>query len=225
MTDLHLEDAAPVAPVHPQAPGAVNTWRDFFVQLVIVTVGVLIALLLQGLVDWQRGQALVREARANIRQELEDNAREVDTEIAGLGKRAASLDNCLKVAEELLATGKTEIKEIDLGLSFAELSSASWQSAERTGALALMEYRDVQSLSKLYDVQALYVAEQRRTLERVAAALALTGVTRDPTKAARADLEAFRHDVLALQASLSIEGQFAAGLSRSYRSTLAEVFK
>ena len=53
--------------------GSVITWRDFFVQLVIVTAGVLIALLLQGLVDWQRGQALVGEARANIRQELEDN--------------------------------------------------------------------------------------------------------------------------------------------------------
>jgi hypothetical protein len=223
MTDPHVEDAAPVVPVQAQTPGAVNTWRDFFVQLVIVTVGVLIALLLQGLVDWQRGQALVREARANIRQELQDNLREVDLELAGVAKRAASLDNCLKFAEELLAKGKTDIKEIDLGQSFAELSSASWQSAERTGALALMEYRDVQSLSKLYDVQAIYVAEQRRALERVAAAL--TGVARDPTKAARADLEAFRHSVLALQASLFIEGQLAAGLSRSYTSTLAEVFK
>jgi hypothetical protein len=203
--------------------GSVITWRDFFVQLVIVTLGVLIALLLQGFVDWRRDQTLLHEARDTIRQELEDNQRELDTEIAGLAKRKSDLDNCLKFVDELLTRGKTDIRSIDLGLSFAEFSVASWQSAERTGALALMEYRDVQSLSKLYDVQGLYVAQQRQELERVANAL--TWGTGDASKAPRADLEAFRHEVLALQASMLIEGQLAEQLSRAYKNTLADVFK
>jgi hypothetical protein len=223
--DPPVEDAAPVAPVHLQAPGAVNTWRDFFVQLVIVTVGVLIALLLQGLVDWQRGQALVREARANIRQELQENLREVDLEIAGLAKREANLDNCLKFAEDLLANGKTDINAFELGLSFAELGSASWQSAERTGALALMEYRDVQTLSKQYDKQDLYVAAQRRAMDRLANAFGVVPDATKATKAARADLEAFRREIQALQASLLIEKQLAEQLSRSYKSTIADVFE
>jgi len=222
-----MEDLPPIEPPPDRfvnASGTVSSWKDFVVQLVIVTAGVLIALLLQGLVDWQRGEALVREAQATIRQELEDNRREVEGEIAGLPKRKADLDNCLKFAEELLATGNTKIESIDLGLSFAELSTAGWQSAERTGALTLMRYRDVQTLSKIYDLQGVYVAEQRRALDRVANAL--TGVaTRDATKASRAELEAFRHEVLGLQASLFIEGQLSEGLKRSYDSTLNEVFK
>jgi hypothetical protein len=188
-----------------------------------VTAGVLIALLLQGLVDWAGDRTLVREARANIRQELEDNLKEIDGQIAGLDTREAHQNDALRLSEEILATGKSEITQIDLGFSLAEVSSASWHSAQLTGALALMEYRDVQTLSKLYDFQDLYIAENRRTLERLSAAL--TGVARDPRKASRADLEAFRHEVLALQASLLIESQLAKQLSRSYRTTIAEVFE
>jgi hypothetical protein len=221
MEDMPLEPE-PQQVVH--SSGSVNSWKDFVVQLVIVTAGVLIALLLQGLVDWQRGEALVREAQATIRQELEDNRPEVEGEIADLPKRKADLDNSLKFAEELLATGNTKIESIDLGLSFAELSTASWQSAERTGALALMRYHDVQTLSRIYDLQGVYVAEQRRALERVANAL--TGVaTVTRRKPSRAELEAFRHEVLGLQASLFFEGQLSEGLKRSYDSTLSEIFK
>jgi septal ring factor EnvC (AmiA/AmiB activator) len=221
------EDADDVAPADPAIParasGTVVNWRDFFVQLVIVTAGVLIALLLQGLVDWQRGQALVREARANIRQELQDNIKEIDGEIAGFKRRRANLENALQLANDLLASGKSDINQIDVGSSLAGLTAASWRSAERTGALALMEYRDVQALSGVYDAQDLYVAQQRRSLERVAGAMA--AVAKGPHAAPRADLEGFRRDVLALLGDLTVERQLAEQLSESYKSTVADVFE
>ncbi len=144
----------------------------------------------------------MREARANIRQELQDNLREVDGEIAGLQAARPIWRTALQLADDLLASGRSDINQIDLGLSLASLSSASWQSAERTGALALMEYRDVQALSRVYDAQDLYVAQQRRSS---GAGRRRDGYRRHgATKAApRADLEAFRHEVLALSATLS----------------------
>src|SRR5688572_22672859 len=108
-----------VSAVPARGPGAVATWRDFFIQLVIVTAGVLIALLLEGLVDWTGGRALVREARTNIRQELEDNWRELDGEIAGLKRRQADLENALQFSNDLLASGKSDISKIDVGASLA----------------------------------------------------------------------------------------------------------
>ena len=224
MAPADADDVAPADPAVPaRASGPVVNWRDFFVQLVIVTVGVLIALLLQGLVDWQRGQALVREARANLRLELQDNLRDVDGEIAGLKRRQANLDTALQLTNDLFARGTSDINRIDVGSSLANLSSASWRSAERTGALALMEYRHVQALSRVYDAQDLYVAQQRRSLERVAGAMAT--VAKGPHAAPRADLEAFRRDVLALLGELTVEGQLAEQLSRSYKSTIADVFE
>ena len=151
------------------------------------------------------------------------NLKEIDGGIAGLDVREAHLKDALRLSEELLATGKSGVKEIDLGFSLAELNSASWRTAEVTGALALMEYRQVQALSQLYDFQELFVAENRQTLARLS--VALTGMTRDPTKASREDLQAFRHEVLALQGRLLIEAQLAKQLSRSYKSTIAAVFE
>ena len=214
-------EEAPV--VAPRGSGVVATWADFFIQLVIVTAGVLIALLLQGLVDWAGDQSLVREARTNIQQELQDNLREVDAEIAGLSARRANLENALQLSNDLLANGKSEINKLDVGASLAHLSSASWRSAERTGALGLMEYRQVQALSTIYDAQDLYVAQQRRGLERVAGAMAT--VAKGPHAASRADLEGFRRDVLALLGELTVEGQLAEHLSRTYKSTIADVFE
>ena len=133
----------------------------------------------------------MREARANIRQELQDDVREMDGEIAGLDAREAHLNNALGSARRSLATGKSEIRRSTSGSHSAELDSASWRTAELTGALALMEYRDVQSLSSSTIFRTCTSPEQRRSLPRLS--VALIGVTRDPTKAARADLEAFRH--------------------------------
>jgi hypothetical protein len=46
------------------------------------------------------------------------------------------------------------------------LSAAGWHTAERTNALAYMDYADVQEYAKLYDFQNLYVIYQRQMLDR-----------------------------------------------------------
>jgi hypothetical protein len=73
------------------------------------------------------------------------------------------------------------------------------------------------------DAQDLYVAQQRRSLERVTGALAVTA--NGPDAMTRSDLEAFRQTVLAHQADLMLEEQLAAQLSRSDKSTIADVFE
>lgn len=55
-------------PDHP-----VTTWRQFFTHLAIVSVGLLIALSLESLVEWRHHRALVREARENVRREISEN--------------------------------------------------------------------------------------------------------------------------------------------------------
>ena len=115
--------------------------------------------------------------------------------------RETHLNNALRLSDEILATGKSDIKEIDLGFSLAELNSASWRTAELTGALALMEYR-----RRSNPVAALRFSGpvRRRTAALAGAPVggADSASPGDPTKAARADLEAFRHEVLALLAAL-----------------------
>jgi len=50
--------------------------------------------------------------------------------------RDKKIDVALQFANELLKTKRTDVHQLELGLNFPTLSSASWQTAERTGALA-----------------------------------------------------------------------------------------
>ena len=58
--------------VHPahQAP---RTWREFFLHLVTITIGLFIALTLQAGVESLHHRHLVREARENLRREIQIN--------------------------------------------------------------------------------------------------------------------------------------------------------
>src|SRR5881394_3806277 len=53
------------------------TIKETIVHLAIVTAGILIALSLEGAVEWRHHRALVREARTNIAAEIQDNRKEL----------------------------------------------------------------------------------------------------------------------------------------------------
>ena len=97
---------------------------------------------------------------------------------------------------------------------------ASWQTAERTGALAHMEYSEVQDYSRLYGAQQLFADRQAQMLERIAGALAIMGAG-DPHSAPVRDLELFRQQVLALRGDLAILQQLGRQLAGLYGEAAA----
>jgi hypothetical protein len=195
--------------------------RGYLVDLVIITVGVLIALSLEGVRQWRSDRALVREAEATLQLEIAENRREIDRVLADDEERQAALDQALRFIEELLADGSTEVTELDLGFSLAELSSASWITAERMGAIAHMDYDRVRALSRVYESQDLFVEQQRQSLGRLSAALAIMSTSDDPTRLEPNDLRAFRAEVLGLRAELFIQAQLAERARTLYAEILS----
>jgi hypothetical protein len=197
-----------------------HTVKEFLFQLVTITAGVLIALAIDGVVDWKHNRDLVREATATISREVTDNKAALERHLADADTREKDVDNSLQLAKELLATKTSSIHNITLGFHLSTLSTAAWQTAERTGAVAHMEYADVQKYAKLYNLQALYEGEQRRVMEQVVAALSSMG--EEPDAASPADLERFRQQLLAVRGMLLIDRQLADGLLKSYKETLGQ---
>jgi hypothetical protein len=200
----------------PHAP--IRSVKDFLIQLVTITAGVLIALSLESLVEWNHYRILVGDARDTIALELADNRKEVESNLANIESRRRDLDVAQRMADELLKTRQTQINTMNLSLGIAQLSSASWQTAERTGALAHMAYDEVRRDAGIYAVQDLYVAQQRRSLDGIAAALAFIAGG-DPTMAAPRDVEGFRQQILALRADLLVEEQLGRQLAKTYQAT------
>jgi hypothetical protein len=54
----------------------IRTWKDFFLHLTTITIGLLIALMLEASVEWIHHRHLVHEARTNIREELGENTQQ-----------------------------------------------------------------------------------------------------------------------------------------------------
>jgi Mg2+ and Co2+ transporter CorA len=206
--------------IHP--PHAIRSWKDFGIQLVTITTGILIALSLEGVRESIRDRALVREARENIHREIADNMREIDDEIRGMPDRARKLDTALRFANELLKSKKTDIHQVELGLAFPTLSAASWQTAERTGALAHMDYAEVQKYAALYAFQAFLTDQHRHAIDMLSTTIGILTASEDddPRKASQADLERLRAQVVALRSLLFVEEQMTHTASDRYKKAL-----
>jgi hypothetical protein len=221
-----MEPAADDRPDLPPRTTATRThtesgrpYRYFFIELLIVTSGVLIALSVDSLREWNQYRMLVREARATIAREIVENKREVDISLSEVENRRTNISNAITLANDLLATKKSAITEFKLGFSIAEVSSAGWQTAERTGALSHMDYSEVQKFSRLYAAQDLFTTQQRQAVQRISAAIAILSDS-NPHDAQPEGLRAFRQHLLALGGELEVERQLSERLSGLYAEAL-----
>jgi hypothetical protein len=198
-----------------------QSFREFVLQLVTITAGVLIALSLEGLLTWREHRALVAEARSAIRKEIADNSKELAGELGARHERDAQIASALEVANTLLASGRIGHLAINLNFGFADLSDSSLRTAERTGAVGLMDYGEVHDYSRLYALQELFVGQQRKILDTVTAALALVS-SGELTHAPRGDLETFRQHLLTLRALILVEDQLGRQLTSLYDARLKQ---
>ena len=137
----------------------------------MIVLGILIALGLESALEYRHHRHLVAEAKENLAHEIADNKRVVDSVLASLKTQEGDLRNALRWAREMRTLGKTDIHEMRLGFQIPSLSTASWRTAEVTGALGHMTYAEVKSYSEIYGVQDLLARAEALKLERFSGAL------------------------------------------------------
>lgn len=182
-------------------PRVARRWLvEWLFQLTTITIGVLIALSFDTLLRWSADRTLVAEARATVALELADNRRDLEAHLATFDERMAKIDEALKLLAELDAGTEPAVRSVDLGISFPSLSNAGWLTAERTSALALMEYPEVQQFAEVYTLQSLFTDTLPPALVAVQRAGAILNATADPFAMPPAAREALRAQVLELRA-------------------------
>ena len=196
---------------------------DYAFQFITVTVGMFIALFINGLVEWNQNRELVVQARATIRREIADNQADLARTAASFESDQAAMLNAVRFAEDLLSTGKTKLTGVDLHYSLADqIFDTSWRTAERTGALSLMDYGEVQKYSKLYDFQELFMQQQRQVMAQLTLASSIFAGGFDIEHPNLKDLETFRSRVLDLMGTVAIQKDFAKKLDENYAAALKQ---
>ena len=200
--------------------GPIHSFRDFSLQLLTVTVGILIALSLEGLLEWQHHRELVHEARANITSEISDNQKELRGSMSTFEKSKKDNLNALQFISDVLAHGKSDIHSLNISYNLAQLSDASWKTAQAVGALALMPYAEVKNYAGIYQLQEEYLRLQTKSVDSGILATGIFVENESPDKLPRGQLERERDDIRAFMAQTTSQRQIGTALTQAYASVL-----
>ena len=154
------------APMEIHAPhGPVHSFREFLLQLLTITCGVLIALGLEGAVQRQHHRHLVSESAANLAMEIRANRDALEDGLGQMGQTQAQLGNILAVVRKLQADRTAKPGATPLSVSVMTMRVTAWNTAGGTGALGLMEYGDVARYTRIYNLQQQFMDAHRKALD------------------------------------------------------------
>ncbi|WP_158821311.1 hypothetical protein [Granulicella sp. S156] len=150
--DVH----APHEPIH--------TWKDFLLHLATITIGLLIALGLEGLVEAAHHRHLLHQAETNLRAEMTDNRQKLADDEKLLDRNEQRIESDLGLLSAVKAHQPTSVQLIS-GWGWDGMGSAAWNTARDTGAIALMPYEYAQGYFVIYGQQGV-VNDQAINYER-----------------------------------------------------------
>ncbi len=154
--------------VHPPEH-ALHSWRDFLVHLSTITIGLLIALSLEGCVEWQHHRHLVHEAEASLQGEIKTNAENVAGALEDVRKEQATLKGDVEILKRIIANPKVKnYEELTVNFRIRSFEDVSWKTAQSTGALGYMPYEQAHEYADLYSQQnEVYLVEQQAARDTV----------------------------------------------------------
>ena len=153
--DIH----APDKPIH--------SWREFAVHIAIVTIGILIALSLEGIREAVHDHHLVKETRENFQRELKDAGKEDREELRRVHASNLALQQLVAdlpaLARDQPAQIAERLKAVDNPNYF--FTGYSWQAAASTGAFAHISPAELERYADAFESIRIYTQYQNATVE------------------------------------------------------------
>jgi hypothetical protein len=151
--------------LHPPG-GPVRSVKDFFVHIGVVTLGILIALGLEQIVEAHHRASLAKIAVAGFRKELaynEDQVKDVRTRMPELQSK---IDSAIaKLSAATIPSPDSPAAPIEYpGFSLDIVSTASWDTAIATQALNELPFDAVTRYAQAYGTLRLFVETEREGL-------------------------------------------------------------
>jgi len=205
------------APDHP-----ITGWRDTVRHLAIITAGILIALTLEGVVSWLDHRMLVREAVANLTEEIRNNKKHLDGMFARFNAEREQLQRADEIAVQLLQQKAPAPGEMNLEAPGVELKNAAVTTGQITGAFGYMSYDTVSRYANVYDYQAQFMRLQEREVQNFEAILAFIPRLYGSSPPSPAALEEWRGRLSMAGAGIYLREQMGRQLQKRYEELLAE---
>jgi hypothetical protein len=174
--------------VHPlhQAP---RTWRDFFLHLLTITIGLFIALTLQAGVESLHHRHLVREARENLRREIQINRNHYAENVQNLEENRRQLAHAIDQLRDLRDGKPIDKNDLIWGWSWNGYIDASWKTARDTGAVSYMSFDLINAYAEVYFQQDYVNTQALAIVDDEPKAAAFLRVAKDPSGLSPSDIQ------------------------------------
>jgi hypothetical protein len=137
----------------------IRSLKDFALHLCVVTVGILIALGLEQVVELHHRARLAQEAVEGFRHELHDNLQQVRAVLDALPEMRDKIHVQLDLLNTTPLPAGARFK--NPGVHYNPMYAASWDTAVATQALNEMPYETVKRFSEAYTVLRIFTDEER----------------------------------------------------------------
>jgi hypothetical protein len=179
----------------------VRTWKDFFIHIATIVIGLLIAIGLEQTVEFFHHRHQVAEARDQLETELRINVAIFDTQILEMRRLAPILQRDLEVLHFLREHPGAPRSSWPGELSWWYVDYAyvlsAWNAAHESSVLALMPRREVEQRSALYSSLAALNESTKEATQRIWVSFSYGIRDEDPARMTPAELDASMEAVTA----------------------------
>ena len=207
--------------VHPPHHG-ISGVRDFFIHLLTITVGLLIALGLEAGVEALHHRSERKEAEATLREELTQNRLTLVKNQKNSAQEREELAKVLAFLEDLREGRKGDSSVWDWNFNVEPLQSAGWHTASATGALSYMSYEEVQRFSEAYQEQQLFEEAVARAISHFGLLATYGGYGHDPREMKPQDVESAIRDVRQVISDVQAMSDMTRGALRASDDALKQ---
>ena len=208
--------------VHPPTE-PVHSWRDFLIHLATITIGLLIALSLEGCVEWRHHRSLAHEAQASLQIEIEANARELQRAIKDIHEEQQVLTEDVAILKKIIDNPKVPNQGTPhILFKLPSFDDVSWETATATGALSYIPYEQAHVYSDIYKQQdEVDVADHQAARDAVLAVAPFLNLEHIAPKLSATDAPMVKQRVEVLQAQLYVMELLIMDLDKKYKKFLA----
>lgn len=142
--------------VHPPH-AAIHGWRDFFIHIATITIGLLIALGLEQTVEYVHHLDQLATVRQEIAAELDANRRIATLNEKEFARVGAALAKDMEILRTARAQNAPVTGDLDYEWLFYRTPDGAWQAAKENGVLSLVPHDELRGYVYDYAVFAAFM--------------------------------------------------------------------
>ncbi len=197
-------------------------FRDFFLHLLTITIGLLIALGLEGCVEWQHHRRLAHEAEAGLGVEIAQNSKFLGTLRQRISDEQAELDKDLTVLSQTPTRPAATHAPLSFSFRWSDFDDVAWKTAQSTGALNYMPYDDASAYSKIYAMQAELFNAEQQVIDEVLRASSFPSTQPDSWRPTSAQADDLKAHIGLIRMRLLLLSSYVDALDKTYKKFNSE---